>query len=128
MLDSHALLAVGSESVHYTASKIFPCILAARPLLAVFHEKSSVATILKETQAGDVIEFGAARPVSATVEDIAEQLRKLLALPPNSRPPTNWAAFERYTTKAMTGRLAAVFDAAVGASVARSEMVREGSG
>jgi hypothetical protein len=125
MLDSHALLAVGSESVHYTASKIFPCILAARPLLAVFHEKSSVATILKETQAGDVIEFSAKRPVSATVEDIAGQLRNLLALPPNYRPPTRWEAFERYTTKAITGRLAAVFDMAVGSSVARPPMVPE---
>jgi hypothetical protein len=84
--------------------------VAARPLLAVFHEKSSVVTILKETQAGEVIEFGASRPVSATVEDIAGQLRNLLALPPNSRPPTRWGIFERYTAKAMTGRLAAVFD------------------
>jgi Glycosyl transferase 4-like domain len=125
MLDSHALLAVGSESVHYTASKIFPCILAARPLLAVFHEKSSVSTILRETRASDVIEFGATRPVSATVEDIAGQLRNLLGLPANSRPPIRWDVFERYTTKAMTGRLAAVFDAAVGASPARSAMVRE---
>jgi hypothetical protein len=91
----------------------------------VFHEKSSVSTILKETRASDVIEFGATRPVSATVEDIAGQLRNLLALPANSRPPTRWDVFERYTTKAMTGRLAAVFDAAVGASPARSAMVRE---
>jgi hypothetical protein len=128
MLDSHALLAVGSESVHYTASKIFPCILAARPLLAVFHEKSSAATILKETEAGDVIEFSATRPVSATVEEIAGQLRNLLALPATFRPPTRWDVFERYTTKAMTARLAAVFDAVVGASSARSAMVREVSG
>jgi Glycosyl transferase 4-like domain len=125
MLDSHALLAVGSESVHYTASKIFPCILAARPLLAVFHEKSSVVSILKETQAGDVIEFGASRPVSATVEDIAGQLRNLLAMPPNSRPPTRWEVFERYTAKAMTRRLAAVFDGAVGSDVSQLPMARE---
>jgi hypothetical protein len=110
LLDSHALLVVGSELPHYTASKIFPYIVSARPLLAVFHEKSSVVTILKETQAGEVIEFGASRPVSATVEDIAGQLRNLLALPPNSRPSTRWDIFERYTAKAMTGRLAAVFD------------------
>ena len=113
MLDSHALLAVGSESVHYTASKIFPCILAARPLLAVFHEQSSVVAILRETQAGEVIQFGESRPVSDTVEDIAGQLRKLLALPPDSRPATKWEVFDCYTAKAMTRRLAAVFDGAV---------------
>jgi hypothetical protein len=113
MLDSHVLLAVGSESEHYTASKIFPCILAARPLLAVFHEKSSAVTILKETHAAEVIEFGESRQVSATVEEIAGQLQNLLALPPNSHPPTKWDFFELYTAKAMTGRLAAVFDRVV---------------
>jgi hypothetical protein len=46
LLDSHALLVLGSESAHYTASKIFPYILANRPLLAVFHEESSVVRIL----------------------------------------------------------------------------------
>jgi hypothetical protein len=128
MLDSQALLAVGSESVHYTASKIFPCILAARPLLAVFHEKSSVVTILKETQASEVVEFGISRPISATVGDIAGQLRNLLALPRDSRPPTKWEVFERYTAKAMTGRLAAVFDRVASSNSSRLRVAREVSG
>jgi len=112
MLDSHALLAVGSESPHYTASKIFPCILAKRPLLAVFHERSSVVEILRETEAGDAITFGDRGPGPATVDAIAQRLQSLLALPPNSRPPTRWEAFEHYTARAMTARLAAVLDRA----------------
>jgi hypothetical protein len=128
MLDSQALLAVGSESVHYTASKIFPCILAGRPLLAVFHEKSSVVTILNETQASEVIEFGESRPISATVEDIAKQLRDLLALPRDSHSPTRWEVFERYTAKAMTGRLAVVFDRVASSNSSRLRMAREVSG
>lgn len=114
MLDSHALLAVGSESPHYTASKIFPNILAARPLLAVFHEKSSVVTILEETRAGEVVTFGDRRAVSGTVEDIAQCLQKILALAPGSHPATNWQAFEQYTARAMTARLAGVFEKAAG--------------
>ncbi len=113
MLDSHVLLAVGSESPHYTASKIFPCILAARPLLAVFHENSSVVTILKETKAGEAVQFGESRPVLATIDDIAQHLRNLLALPPGSCPATRWEVFERYTARAMTARLAEVFARAV---------------
>lgn len=114
MLDSHALLAVGSESPHYTASKIFPNILAARPLLAVFHEKSSVVGILKETQAGEIVTFGDGRPAAGKTEEIAQQMRRILELSPGAHPPTNWAAFEQYTARAMTERLAAVFDRAVG--------------
>jgi hypothetical protein len=113
LLDSHALLVVGSELPHYTASKIFPYIVAARPLLAVFHEKSSVVTILKETRAGHVVEFGDSRPIQATSDEIATRLQELLALPPGSHPPTRWEAFEPYTAKAMTARLAHVFDGVV---------------
>lgn len=112
LLDSQVVLAVGSDSPHYTASKIFPCILAARPLLAVFHENSSVIAILKETRAGEAVEFGDRRPVLAKVDEIAVCLRDLLALSPGEPPPTRWDAFERYTTRAMTARLAEVFDRA----------------
>jgi hypothetical protein len=113
LLESHVVLAVGSDSPHYTASKIFPCILAARPLVAIFHEKSSVVTILKETQAGRVVEFGDSRPVQTASDEIATRLKELLALPPGSHPPTRWEAFEPYTAKAMTARLAKVFDGVV---------------
>jgi hypothetical protein len=112
MLDSDVLLAVGSESPHYTASKIFPSILSARPMLAVFHENSSVITILKETQAGEAVQFGDGRPIHAMVDEIAVRLRNLLELPPGSSPPTSWEVFERYTARAMTTRLAEVFDRA----------------
>jgi hypothetical protein len=113
MLDSHALLVVGSESPHYTASKIFPTILARRPLLAVFHEDSSAVTTLKETNAGNFVTFGESQPVLAKIDEIAQHLRTLLALPADSRPPTRWEAFERYTAKAMTKRLVEVFDRCV---------------
>jgi hypothetical protein len=106
------LLAVGSESPHYTASKIFPCILAARPLLAVFHERSSVIAILEETRAGEAVQFGDNKPVLAAVDEIAARLRDFLALPSDAHPPTRWEAFERYTARAMTARLAEVFDKA----------------
>ena len=46
LLDSAALLVLGSTSSHYSASKLFPYILANRPLLPIFHEASSVVQIL----------------------------------------------------------------------------------
>ncbi len=120
MLDSHALLIVGSELPHYTASKVFPYIVSARPLLAVFHEKSSVVTILRETNAGTVVTFGDGQPVLTLTDGIAQHLRNLLALPPASCAQTRWEAFERYTARAMTARLAEVFDESV-----RKKAVRE---
>jgi len=111
--DSHALLVVGSEQPHYTASKIFPYILAAKPLLAVFHCASSVVSILQETGAGEPVTFSEQRGLSGKIEEIAARLRQLLSLPSGFRPATRWEAFERYTARAMTARLAEVFDNAV---------------
>jgi hypothetical protein len=110
LLDSHALLAIGSEEPYYTASKIFPNILANRPLLAIFHEESTVVTMVRETGAGEVVTFNAQNPPIAHVEKIAERLHALLTLPPGHRPATQWDAFEPYTTRSMTQQLAKVFD------------------
>ena len=41
------ILLLGSSEPHYTASKLYPALLARRPVLAVFHEKSSVVSILQ---------------------------------------------------------------------------------
>jgi hypothetical protein len=112
LLDSHALLVLGSESAHYTASKIFPYILADRPLLAIFHEESSVVRILEETQAGNVVTFGSSCSIEKKIEEIAKLLQQTLSLPRGSTPPTRWEAFEPYTARAMTSRLAQVFDKA----------------
>lgn len=110
LLDSHGLLVVGSDEPHYTASKIFPCILARRPLLGVFHEASSVVTILRETQAGEVITFGPQQSLRQKVQEISKRLEEILFLPRDYEPPTCWEAFEPYTTRAMARRLAGVFE------------------
>ena len=110
LLDSHGLLAIGSEEPYYTASKIFPNILANRPLLAIFHEESTVVEMVRETGAGTVVTFDAQNPPVAHTEEIAEALQQVLALPRGYRPPTQWDAFEPYTTRSMAQQLATVFD------------------
>lgn len=113
LLDSHALLIVGSDQPHYTASKVFPYIMSQRPLLAVFHEASSVVTILKETKAGQVVTFNSQNSPANKVKEICERLKELLLLPQDYRPETAWEAFEPYTTRAMAARLADAFSDAL---------------
>ena len=114
LLDSHGLVLFGSDEPHYTASKIFPYILAQRPVLAVFHEDSSVVTILDETKAGTILTFNAASPPAQQVPAVEAALREMLRQPADYQPPTIWAAFAPYTTRAMAQRLAAAFDQALG--------------
>ena len=113
LLDSDALLVLGSESPHYTASKLFPYILAAKPLLAVLHEESSGVRLLDETGAGKAITFSAARPPLSVAADIQVALRSLLSAPVGTNPQTNWDKFEPYTARAVTSKLAKIFDRTV---------------
>lgn len=122
LLDSHALVIVGSEAPHYTASKIFPYILAGKPLLAVLHEESHARKLLQELSAGTAVTFGPTRPLTGIHDEIARAVKELVSSPPDWRPSTNWEKFEPYTARAVTARLAQVFDRSL-----RSESSAEAS-
>jgi len=113
LLDSTALLVVGSTSSHYSSSKLFPYILANRPLLPIFHAASSVVRILKETRAGAAIVFGGAASLDEVQPEVESRLRELLLLPSDARPATDWNAFEPYTSRSVCAALSVVFERAI---------------
>jgi glycosyltransferase involved in cell wall biosynthesis len=113
MLDSHALAIFGYEEPHYAASKIYPSVLARRPILAILHEESSPAHILEEIGASELVTFGNDDPLSNKISEIGEKLCRILLLSEGFDPPTNWKAFEPYTTRAMTARLVSSFEKAL---------------
>jgi glycosyltransferase involved in cell wall biosynthesis len=104
--DAEALIIPGSDDPGYTASKIYPYILARKPLLAIFHAQSSVVEILKRTKAGTVVSFQTGDSIEQTANRITETgwLDRPIA------PRTDWSAFEPYTAREMTRRLCQVFD------------------
>jgi glycosyl transferase family 4 len=104
MIDSHGLFLVGSEEPHYTASKVFPYILAGRPLLAVFHEESSVIRILRDTGAGTPITFTSKESPARKIEEILGQLENIFCEKDSNQFCA--PAVEKYSTFAMAGRLA----------------------
>lgn len=110
LVDSDAILMVGSDDPSYTASKLYPCVLARKPILAVFHHQSSVVEILRQCQAGQVATFD--RPATQTDlnHQITLDLDWLLNLPKGYQPQTNWTAFQPYTARAMAQQLCQVFD------------------
>lgn len=106
LLDADALIVPGSDDPGYTASKIYPYILAGKPLLAIFHEKSSVVSVLQETNSGSAIAFASGAEISEIADAI--ETNWLEALPP-ATPQTDWAAFAPYTAREMTRRLCNIF-------------------
>jgi hypothetical protein len=103
------LLVPGSDNPQYTASKIYPYILANKPLLAIFHEKSSVVEVLRVTQAGDVVTFSSASDAMSIARSLTPQWAQLLERLPY-QPATNWPAVEPYTGRELTRRQCELFD------------------
>jgi len=57
LMDADALLAIGSDDPSYTASKIYPYLLARKPLLAIYHEQSSVVDLVRKVGGAVCIPF-----------------------------------------------------------------------
>jgi hypothetical protein len=107
LLDAGALIVLGTDDPGYTASKIYPYLLAEKPLLTVFHEESSVVKLIREVDGAVVVPFSTGEPVAAVAERIRrewlenERFRNPL--------PLDKEAFEPYTARVQAGQLAAFF-------------------
>jgi len=113
MLDSDGLILLGSNEPHYTASKAFPYILAKKPLLGIFHEDSSVVSIVRDVGDTEVLTFGPGREPMLCADKIRKRLEQMLTADQHESA-ADWKTFEKYSAKAMTQRLVGVMNAAVG--------------
>ncbi|MBP7950721.1 MAG: hypothetical protein KA004_13805 [Verrucomicrobiales bacterium] len=107
LLDADLLLVPGTDDPGYTASKIYPYLLAEKPLLAVFHEQSSVCRLLEQVGGGHLVPFSS----GATPEQIARRICDVpgfLELSPESKP-LDREAFEPYSAKSQAKMLAGFF-------------------
>jgi len=112
LLDADALVVPGSNDPAYTASKIYPYLLAGKPLLAVFHDNSSVVGLINSVGGGRVIPFAS----DEGVESIAERIRAewLAEKGYEQAVPLNREAFAPYTARAQAGQLAEFFRSVMG--------------
>ena len=78
MVHSDIILMLGSDEPHYTASKLYPALLANRSILGIFHEGSSVCSISREVGGVKLVTFGDMRPVDSTIPEIARAIEILL--------------------------------------------------
>lgn len=98
LITADGLMIIGSDDPQYTASKIYPYILAERPLLAFFHPESSAAHIIKNCSTGKVISL--IDPKDKAVEMI---FNYLLGASSNKLPASeiNWKSFNIYSAENM---------------------------
>ncbi len=76
LTSADGLVVFGSDDASYTASKLYPYLLAKRPLLVICHEQSSIVDVMRTTGGGTCVTFGASddRVAVARVADhLAQQ-------------------------------------------------------
>jgi len=95
LLDADFLIVPGSDDPQYTASKIYPYILARKPLLAVFDHRSTVCEVLRATNAGALLAFDQGAPGDYTSSFVSLWTDLLHRLP--FTPDVGWDAFAPFT-------------------------------
>jgi hypothetical protein len=112
LASADALIAVGSNDPTYSASKIFPYVLARRPMLVVFNSRSPIMGIANALNCGQRFSFDNAAEADALADDIANgwfisgKMHEAVGFDP--------ASFLAYSAEGMTRILAGCFDAALG--------------
>lgn len=109
LVEADALLIIGSDSPSYTPSKLYPYILARRPMLAIVHADSAALETLKRSHAAEVVTFDPG--VLSAPDSIGSALTGLISSDGGS-PATDWDYFARYSARAMTEQQSAVFNRA----------------
>lgn len=107
------LLVPGSVDPNYTASKLYPYIMAQRPLLAVFNQRSSVIKIMRETKAGEYLVFDEKLEDDRLPGQLCEKWLAILTRLP-FRPDTDWEAFRPYTAGKMAEKQVQFFEKILG--------------
>lgn len=111
--DSDILIIPGSTDTNYTASKLYPYILAQKPLIAVFNENSSVVEILGKTRAGVCATFSNDEPADKISDHVLAVYNDFLKKIPFT-PDSNWDEFEPYSAREATRRQVDFFNKIIG--------------
>jgi hypothetical protein len=113
-LQASGLLLLGSSERHYTASKLYPALLANRPVLAVYHEDSPVVETMRGLGDGDLrwmITYGDTVRAGSRKQEIFEALCALMTRPRDElRILGAGAGLFAYSAQTLAGNLANILD------------------
>jgi hypothetical protein len=123
-LRSDAILMIGSTEPDYMASKLFQCVLAQKPILALFHARSPVSAAARTMSNVELATFAERPSEPEFAAAVARGLARLLA--GEVRASADPAAIAPWTARELTRVQCAVFDALVSKQTATG-LVRKGA-
>jgi hypothetical protein len=113
LVDSSAILLLGSSERHYTASKLFPALLAKRPILALFNEASSVVSILRAAASEPtirIVTYGDGEASDELVGEAACHLRALASSAAYIDGDVSLKGIADVSARHLAHQLAGIFD------------------
>jgi len=118
------LLMLGSAETHYTPSRLLPYVLAQRPIFAVMNAASDATALLRPQPGVRLVTYDGNRRAGDRVDELCDALVRWLEqprLPDLPQPDAHWDAF---TARALTGHVAALFDAVLADSRHPADVAR----
>lgn len=109
LANSDGLLMLGSDEPHYTASKIYPNLMAKRPYLSIFHKDSSAHQLLQRGGGGRIFGFADVSQLEAQIPDIASALAQIAVHPRDFRS-VDEAIYSDFTASGVAASFASIFD------------------
>lgn len=95
---SDALVIFGSDDPAYTASKLYPYLLAGRPLLAILHRDSPAVALIGRVGGARCVTFGADTSHEALVRAVRLEFEAMAR--GDAAPALSMSAFEPHTARA----------------------------
>jgi hypothetical protein len=111
LANSNAILLLGSDEPHYTASKIYPGLMSGRPFLSLFHSASSAHRLLAEAGGGYAFSFATPAELAGLTGPVAAAIAHLATAPDAVGRPRE-EAIAPYAAPAIARKFADVFEAA----------------
>lgn len=109
LANSSALLLLGSDEPHYTASKIYPALLSGRPFLSLFHKASSAHCILTEASGGFAFSFSNPEELALLAGPISTAIRNL-AINPEAAGQLRHQVIAPYAASSIAARFAEILE------------------
>lgn len=108
-----AVFILGSTEPHYTPSKAYQGVLSGKPILAVLHSKSTAVNVLRNSNAGIVLDFNGQEGLQTIQEEWLKTWNAFLQYKSNyTGAIVIQDEFDQYSAKAVTKKLAQLLDKA----------------
>ena len=106
-----AVFILGSTEPHYTPSKVYQAMLAAKPILAVLHQESSAVKFIEDSHAGMVLSYNGESNVTSINDNFTDVCISFFEFSKtfnNSQIDNN--LFQEFSAYAVTKKLAILLD------------------